>query len=169
MLELGVIADDLTGGLMVASLLEREGVCCPLVTSAGALDGLDNDAEAVVVGCRLRLAAPSQAAAEARSIGEALLGKQAKRLYYKYSALFMSTEQGNIGPVSEALMELTEAERVLFCPQWRGVTVYMGRAFVNQVMLHECGASRDPVTPMTNSNLVEVLQAPPPDYPSMSA
>ena len=159
MLELGVIADDLTGGLMVASLLEREGVCCPLVTSAGALDGLDNDAEAVVVGCRLRLAAPSQAAAEARSIGEALLGKQAKRLYYKYSALFMSTEQGNIGPVSEALMELTGAERVLFCPQWGGVTVYMGRAFVNQVMLHECGASRDPVTPMTNSNLVEVLQA----------
>ena len=159
MLELGVIADDLTGGLMVASLLEREGVCCPLVTSAGALDGLDNDAEAVVVGCRLRLAAPSQAAAEARSIGEALLGKQAKRLYYKYSALFMSTEQGNIGPVSEALMELTEAGRVLFCPQWGGVTVYMGRAFVNQVMLHECGASRDPVTPMTNSNLVEVLQA----------
>ena len=25
MLELGVIADDLTGGMMVASLLEREG------------------------------------------------------------------------------------------------------------------------------------------------
>ena len=33
MLELGVIADDLTGGMMVASLLEREGVRCPLVTS----------------------------------------------------------------------------------------------------------------------------------------
>ena len=45
-LELGVIADDLTGGMMVASLLEREGVRCPLVTSAEALEGLDAEADA---------------------------------------------------------------------------------------------------------------------------
>ena len=49
MLELGVIADDLTGGMMVASLLEREGVRCPLVPSVEALDNLSHDAEAVVV------------------------------------------------------------------------------------------------------------------------
>ena len=159
MLELGVIADDLTGGMMVASLLEREGVRCPLVTSVGALDRLNADAEAVVVGRKLRLAPPQEAVAEVRRIGEALLKKRAKRLYYKYSALFMSTDRGNIGPASEALMELTGADRVLFCPQWSGVTVFMGRMFVNQVMLHESGASRDPATPMTNSNLVEVLQA----------
>lgn len=159
MLELGVIADDLTGGMMVASLLEREGVRCPLVTSVEALDRLHPDAEAVVVGRRLRLAPPGAAVADARRIGEALLRKRTKRLYYKYSALFMSTDEGNIGPVAEALMELTGSGHVLFCPQWGGVTVYMGRLFVNQVMLHECGASRDPVTPMTNSNLVEVLQA----------
>jgi uncharacterized protein YgbK (DUF1537 family) len=159
MLELGVIADDLTGGMMVASLLEREGVRCPLVTSVEALDRLDPDAEAVVVGRKLRLAPLGEAVADARRIGEALLRKRTKRLYYKYSALFMSTDEGNIGPVAEALMELTGSGHVLFCPQWGGVTVYMGRLFVNQVMLHESGASRDPVTPMTSSNLVEVLQA----------
>ena len=53
MLELGVIADDLTGGMMVASLLEREGVRCPLVTSGDALNTLDDDAQAVVVGRKL--------------------------------------------------------------------------------------------------------------------
>ena len=159
MLELGVIADDLTGGMMVASLLEREGVSCPLVTSAEALAGLDQDAEAVVVGRKIRLLPPEEAVADARRSAQALLVKRAKRIYYKYSALFMSTERGNIGPVSECLMALTGADHVLFCPTWRGATVYLGRLFVNDVMLHESGASRDPATPMTNSNLLEVLQA----------
>ena len=159
MLELGVIADDLTGGMMVASLLEREGVSCPLVTSTEALAGLDQDAEAVVVGRKIRLLPPEEAVADARRSAEALLVKRAKRIYYKYSALFMSTERGNIGPVSECLMALTGADHVLFCPTWRGATVYLGRLFVNDVMLHESGASRDPATPMTNSNLLEVLQS----------
>ena len=159
MLELGVVADDLTGGMMVASLLEREGVRCPLVTSAEALAGLEDDAEAVVIGRKIRLLPPEEAVADACRSAEALLRKQAKRIYYKYSALFMSTDKGNIGPVSESLMALTRADYVLFSPTWRGVTVYLGRLFVNDRMLHESGASRDPATPMTNSNLVEVLQA----------
>ena len=159
MLELGVIADDLTGGMMVASLLEREGVPCPLVTSTDALAGLDEGADAVVVGRKIRLLPPEKAVADAHRSAEALLRLRAKRIYYKYSALFMSTERGNIGPVSECLMALTGADHVLFCPTWRGATVYLGRLFVNDVMLHESGASRDPATPMTNSNLLEVLQA----------
>ena len=159
MLELGVIADDLTGGMMVASLLEGEGVPCPLVTSTRGLAELDGDAEAVVIGRKIRLLPPEEAIADARRSAEALLAKRAKRIYYKYSALFMSTEKGNIGPVSEDLMHLTGADHVLFCPTWRGATVYLGRLFVNDRMLHESGASRDPATPMTNSNLLEVLQA----------
>lgn len=43
MLEPGVIADDLTGGVKVASLSEEEGVRCPVVTS-GARDRLAHDA-----------------------------------------------------------------------------------------------------------------------------
>lgn len=40
---LGVIADDLTGGAKVASLLESAGVRCPLLTSHAALDSLSGD------------------------------------------------------------------------------------------------------------------------------
>ena len=159
MLELGVIADDLTGGMMVASLLEREGVRCPLLTSAEGLNGLENDAEAVVIGRKIRLLPAQAAVADARRSAEALLAKGTRRIYYKYSALFMSTERGNIGPVAEALLTSTGADHVLFCPTWRGTSVYLGRLFVNDRMLHESGASRDPATPMTNSNLVEVLQS----------
>ena len=42
MIELGILADDLTGGMMVASLLEREGVNCPLVTSGEELESVAN-------------------------------------------------------------------------------------------------------------------------------
>ena len=63
MLELGVIADDLTGGMMVASLLEREGVRCPLVTSVEGLNGLQDDAEAVVIGRKIRLLPAQEAVA----------------------------------------------------------------------------------------------------------
>ena len=160
-LELGVIADDLTGGAKVASLLESEGVPCPLVTSVDALDRLPADAEAVVVGRKILLLPPGEAAADARRSAERLLAAGTRRLYYKYSAVFSSTQEGNIGPVSEALMELSGADHLLFCPAFpsRDATVYQGRLFLGRNMLHESAKSRDPVTPMTNSNLVEWLQA----------
>ncbi len=161
MLELGVIADDLTGGVKVASLLEREGVPCPVVTSTAALERLPADAEAVVVGRKMLLLPADEAVADAKQSAEALCALRTRRLYYKYSAVFSSTEQGNIGPVSEALMELTGADHLLFCPAFpeRNVTVYQGRLFLGSSMLHETPQSRDPATPMTNSNLVEVLGA----------
>lgn len=88
MLELGVIADDLTGGMMVASLLEREGVRCPLVTSVDALNTLDDDTQAVVVGRKLLIQPPDDARADAKHTAEALLAKGTKQIYYKYSALY---------------------------------------------------------------------------------
>jgi len=61
MLELGILADDLTGGMMVASLLEREGVRCPLVTSPDALVTLtlESDPSAACLNLGGGLFAPS--------------------------------------------------------------------------------------------------------------
>ena len=161
MLELGVIADDLTGGVKVASLLEAAGVRCPLVTSVRALDALDDDVQAVVVGRKLLALPPDRAVADATQSAEALLAKGAKQIYYKYSALFSSTSDGNIGPVAEALTAITGTEHVLFCPARpeRNATVYQGRLFLGRQLLHETPRRHDPVTPMTNANLVEVLQS----------
>ena len=58
MIELGILADDLTGGMMVASLLEREGVECPLVSSVEALADIPSTATAVVVARKIRLVDP---------------------------------------------------------------------------------------------------------------
>ena len=113
MLELGILADDLTGGMMVASLLEREGVRCPLVTSPDALDTLSADAEAVVIGRKIRLIPADEARADATRSARALRAIKTKRVYYKYCATFDSTEEGNIGPITEALMEALDTDRTL--------------------------------------------------------
>ena len=160
-ISLGVIADDLTGGAKVASLLESAGVPCPLLTSKTALGSLSGNERAVVIGRKLLGLPAEEAAADASRIANALLAKGVPQIYYKYSALFSSTARGNIGPVAEALMSLTGTKVVLFCPARpeRNATVYQGRLFLGQNMLHETPRRFDPVTPMTNSNLVEVLQS----------
>ena len=73
MIELGILADDLTGGMMVASLLEREGVDCPLVTSIDELKSLTNStATAVVVARKIRLIPAKDARKEAIKTVQAL-------------------------------------------------------------------------------------------------
>lgn len=161
MLEFAVLADDLTGGLIIASLLEAAGLRCPLVTSIEALSALPGDIEAVVLARKIRLVAPEIARAEAVAAAEAFRRRGARRIYYKYSALFDSTERGNIGPIAETLLSATGATRTIFCPAFveRDVTVFEGRMFVRGTPLGESLKRFDPVTPMLNSNLVEVLQA----------
>ena len=161
MIQLGILADDLTGGMMVASLLEREGVECPLVTSVeGLKDVAKSSATAVVVARKIRLIEAGAAAQEAIQTVQALKTIGCTRFYYKYCATFDSTDQGNIGPVAEAMLEATGGEHTLFCPAFPEytVTIFQGRMFLGSTPLGDSFKRTDPVTPMTNSNLVEVLQ-----------
>ena len=66
--------------MMVASLLEREGVRCPLVTSADALSDLGPEAGAVVVGKKLRLIPAADIRTEVSTIGSALRAIDTKRI-----------------------------------------------------------------------------------------
>jgi 3-dehydrotetronate 4-kinase len=159
--ELAVLADDLTGGLIIASTLEAVGVRCPVATSVAALADLPPDAEAVVLARKIRLADPATARGEALAAARAFAAIGAKRVFYKYCALFDSSDQGAIGPIAEVLLEETGAQHTIFCPSFveHDVTVFEGRMFVGGTPLGESYKRFDPVLPMTNSNLVEVLAA----------
>jgi uncharacterized protein YgbK (DUF1537 family) len=131
------------------------------VSSIDGLADLPSSATAVVVACKIRLVDASLAAAEARQTVRALQDIGCSRFYYKYCATFDSTEKGNIGPVAEAMLEASGAKQTLFCPAFpiHTVTVFQGRMFIGSTPLGDSFKRADPVTPMTNSNLVEVLQA----------
>lgn len=160
MLELAVLADDLTGGMIIAAKLEAAGVVCPLVTDAAAIAGLPADPTAVVLARKMRLIPADAARAEAQRAAAAFASRGARTVFYKYSALFDSTDHGNIGPAVETLMAATGARRTLFCPAYvdLGITVYQGHIFAGSTLISETPKRYDPMTPATTSNIVAKLK-----------
>jgi len=159
-LELAVLADDLTGGMIIAAKLEAAGVVCPLVTEAEHIADLPADATAVVLARKIRLVPSEIAREEARVAAAAFARRGARTIYYKYSALFDSTDRGNIGPIAEALMAATGAPRTLFCPAYvdRGLTMYQGHIFVGSTLMSATAKRFDPATPATTADVVAKLR-----------
>jgi len=157
---LGCIADDFTGATDLASMLVRHGMAT--VQLIGVLeDGVDpGNAQAVVVALKSRTIPAEAAIGQALAALEWLRARGAEQILFKYCSTFDSTERGNIGPVSEALLEALGAEFTIACPALpeNGRTIYLGHLFVGDQLLSDSHMRHHPLTPMTDSNLVRVLQ-----------
>lgn len=156
---LGVIADDFTGATDVASMLVRAGM--RTVQVLGVPQGPLPEADAVVVALKTRTIAPEAAVAQSLAALAALRSAGARQIYFKYCSTFDSTPRGNIGPVADALMQALGADITIACPAFpeNGRTVFKGHLFVGDALLSESGMRHHPLTPMTDANLVRVLQA----------
>lgn len=157
---LGVIADDLTGATDVALMLAREGM--RVVQTVGVPVGSDSlpEADAVVVSIKSRTNPAAEAVEWSLAACEALLGAGARQILFKYCSTFDSTDQGNIGPVAEALMDRLGVRWTVACPAFpaNGRSVYQGHLFVGAQLLSDSPMKDHPLTPMRDSNLVRVLQ-----------
>jgi len=157
---LGVIADDLTGATDVALMLAREGMkvvqTVGVPTSSAALP----EADAVVVSLKSRTNAPEEAVEWSLAACEALLGAGAQQILFKYCSTFDSTDHGNIGPVTDALMKRLGARYTIACPAFpaNGRSVFQGHLFIGSVLLSDSPMKDHPLTPMRDANLVRVLQ-----------
>ena len=159
-MRLGCIADDLTGASDLALMLAREGLRT-IQTIGVPREGLDlSAADAVVVALKSRTIPPQQAIDQSLAAATALRKAGASHLFFKYCSTFDSTDEGNIGPVTEALLAFTGSDFTLACPAFpaNGRTIYKGHLFVNGVPLHESSMKDHPLTPMRDSNLVRILQ-----------
>ena len=159
-MRLGCIADDLTGASDLALMLAREGLRT-IQTIGVPHEDLDlSAADAVVVALKSRTIPPQQAIDQSLAAAAALRKAGASHLFFKYCSTFDSTDEGNIGPVTEALLAFTGSDFTLACPAFpaNGRTIYKGHLFVNGVPLHESSMKDHPLTPMRDSNLVRVLQ-----------
>ncbi|MGW6458436.1 3-oxo-tetronate kinase [Streptomyces sp. NPDC055078] len=153
----GCIADDITGATDLASALAARGLDTRLAfgSAAVAADGGD----AVVVALKIRSVAASEARAAATRAAEALLAIGAEQLFSKYCSTFDSTADGNIGPITDALIDVTNAHRVVHCPSYpaNGRTVYLGHLFVGDELLSESPLRDHPLNPMRDPQLPRVL------------
>jgi len=156
---LGVIADDFTGATDVASMLVRAGM--RTVQVMGVPDGPPPEADAVVVALKSRTAPVDEAVGDSLAALRWLQGGGARQFYFKYCSTFDSTPAGNIGPVAEALLDALGSDFTIACPAFpeNGRTVFRGHLFVGDELLSDSGMRHHPLTPMTDANLVRVLQA----------
>ena len=157
---LGCIADDFTGATDLASNLVRSGM--RVVQAIGVPEQpLDADADAVVVALKSRTLPVDEAIAQSLAALHWLQAQGVQQVYFKYCSTFDSTAQGNIGPVTEALMDALGSDFTIATPAFpdNQRTVFKGHLFVGDVPLHESGMQHHPLTPMTDANLVRVLQA----------
>ncbi|WP_183900994.1 3-oxo-tetronate kinase [Rhizobium metallidurans] len=157
---LGAVADDLTGATDLALTLSREGMRTVQVVGIPPADFNYGDAEAVVVALKSRTIPAAEAVALSLDACRRLIAAGAEQILFKYCSTFDSTPDGNIGPVAEALHAHLGDALTLACPAFpaNGRTVYRGHLFVGDMLLSDSPMKDHPLTPMTDSNLVRVLQ-----------
>jgi uncharacterized protein YgbK (DUF1537 family) len=158
---LGAVADDFTGATDLANNLVRAGMQVVQTIGVPAADAVIGDADAVVVALKSRTAPVAEAVADSLAACRWLRSHGAPQIYFKVCSTFDSTAEGNIGPVAEALMDELQAGLAIVTPAFpeNGRTVFKGHLFVGDLLLSDSPMRTHPLTPMTDANLVRVLQA----------
>jgi uncharacterized protein YgbK (DUF1537 family) len=159
---LGCIADDFTGATDLANILVRGGmrtvqtIGIPDAALAGTLD-----ADAIVIALKSRTTPAVDAVRESLTALAWLRAQGCTQIFFKYCSTFDSTAAGNIGPVADALLDAMGSDFTIACPVFpaAGRTLFRGHLFVQDKLLNESGMENHPLTPMTDANLVRVLQA----------
>ncbi|HSW08450.1 3-oxo-tetronate kinase [Aquabacterium sp.] len=159
---LGCIADDFTGATDLANNLVRAGM--RTLQTIGVPEGpLHAEADAVVVALKSRTVPAADAVQQSLAALRWLQAQGVQQVYFKYCSTFDSTPAGNIGPVTDALLDALHGAGQGFtiaCPAFpeNKRTVFKGHLFAGDVLLNESGMQNHPLTPMTDANLVRVLQ-----------
>ncbi len=158
---LGAIADDFTGATDLCNTLVKEGMSA--VQVIGVPDGsIDlGGADAVVVALKSRTAPADEAVSMSLAAHDWLKANGAGRIIEKYCSTFDSTASGNIGPITDALLDRSGAAAAVICPAFpeNGRTVYQGHLFVHGDPLSESSMKDHPLTPMRDSSLVRLMEA----------
>ena len=150
----GCIADDYTGATDVAAAFRRGGLRTVLVFGQPASDLDVPDCDALVVALKSRTVPAGDAVAWSLAVKRWLADAGARRFYFKYCSTFDSTDAGNIGPVTDALLDDLGSDLTLICPAtpMQGRTIYQGHLFVGDRLLSESSMRHHPLTPMTEPN-----------------
>ncbi len=156
---LGCIADDLTGATDLANTLVRQGMRTVQVIGVPDAAGPLPEADAIVVALKSRRIPAAEAVAMSRAALERLRAGGARQFFFKYCSTFDSTDEGNIGPVADALLADLGETFTIACPAFpeNHRTIYLGHLFVGRVLLSDSSMRDHPLTPMTDSSLVRVL------------
>ncbi|SEE86075.1 Uncharacterized conserved protein YgbK, DUF1537 family [Burkholderia sp. WP9] len=161
---LGCIADDFTGATDLANMLVRGGMRTVQTIGVPASNDL-LEADALVVALKSRTIPAADAVAQSLAALDWLRAQGCRQFFFKYCSTFDSTDAGNIGQVTDALLDALSADSTtgaftIACPAFpeNGRTIFRGHLFVGDALLNASGMENHPLTPMRDANLVSVLQ-----------
>ncbi|MDC3072028.1 four-carbon acid sugar kinase family protein [bacterium] len=158
---LGIIGDDFTGSSDIANNLKKNGMQVSMYAGipSSNKEALLTNIDAAVIALKTRTIPIKEAVSESLKALEWLKKAGCRQFIFKYCSTFDSTKEGNIGPVTDALIEELNVDFTIACPSFpdAGRTVFYGHMFVNGKPLNESGMEKHPLTPMTDHNLVRWL------------
>ena len=155
---LGCIADDFTGASDLANTLAKAGMAVVLYPGAPKSDA-EVSVEAGVIALKSRSIPKHDAIAQSLEALEWLERQRCQQFFFKYCSTFDSTDDGNIGPVAEALGGALGADRIIVCPAFpqTGRAVFQGHLFVKDQLLSDSPMKDHPITPMSDPDIRRVL------------
>ena len=156
---LEIIADDFTGATDIAGMLVKGGMRTIQTIGVPPKGTIPDDVDAVVVALKTRSIAAKDAIAQSLDALKALQAAGCVRFFFKYCSTFNSTDQGNIGPVGDALLDALGGKQAIYCPAFpeNGRTIFFGHLFVGDLLLSDTHMRHHPLNPMTDASLVRVL------------
>lgn len=156
---IGAVADDITGASDLCLMLSREGLRTVQIIGVPPVGVALPDADAVVIALKSRSVPAADAVAMSLAALRALTDAGAPQILFKYCSTFDSTDAGNIGPVTHAMMTALGTDLTIACPSFpaAGRTTYKGHLFVGDQLLSDSPLRDHPLNPMQDANLMRVL------------
>jgi uncharacterized protein YgbK (DUF1537 family) len=158
----GAVADDDTGASDLAGMLAGQGLRTLLVIDLPGqhqFEAWSAGHHAVVMAEGTRNLRPAEARIRTRAALRLLKSRDPRVFQIKYCSTFDSTPEGNIGPTIDAALEALGEEFTVALPALpvNGRTTYQGYHFVDGILLSHSHMRKHPLTPMTKSNIVDLL------------
>lgn len=155
---LGVFADDLTGATDIAGFLANGGL--DVIQFIGVPDSPLPDADAAVISLKSRSIPARQAIELSLASVDCLRRAKCEQFYFKYCSTFDSTKDGNIGPVTDAVLDQLGENFTVVCPSLpiNKRTVRNGCLYVDGIPLSETGMRHHPLNPMTESDVCRIME-----------
>ena len=155
---LGCIGDDFTGSSDLANTLAKGGMAVVQYSGVPSAPA-EASVEAGVIALKSRSILAKEAIKQSLAALKWLQDQGCKQFFFKYCSTFDSTDDGNIGPVAEALASALAADAVIVCPAFPGTgrAVFQGHLFVKDQLLSDSPMKDHPLTPMRDPDLRNVL------------
>jgi uncharacterized protein YgbK (DUF1537 family) len=155
--QLGIIADDLTGANDTGVQFARLGARTIVPFDLHDLASLRRRADVLVLSTDSRGESPAVAAHRAKVAAQALRRARVPAIYKKIDSTF----RGNVGAELDAILDVYPTPLAFISPTFppAGRTVQGGILTVHGVPVHQTSIGRDPVAPVRRSHLPTLLRA----------